>query len=276
MIRRRNASNARPARSAAGWHEHAPSSAAHSRGEVSRRPRPEWPLPSHRTGRRIDLAPPLRSDSARTAHQFAGRSTGAGYASTSASALAHCVLHSTIVGRLRFVLATVLALSTIAAGACYFAASPAAQDESLTSVTARVPPASAEPQHHAAEQSHPKARPTDAPSGRITVTGSILDPAGKAMPGVPVDFVGRPRVPYVAAVDKFDAYTLLGQGATGDDGQFHVDITPTSSARFFDVYALAKPPGYGLSWTTFDPDDRHPSAQIRFRPEQPIRTSCWT
>ena len=105
----------------------------------------------------------------------------------------------------------------------------------------------------------------------MTVTGSTLDPAGKPMPGVPVDFVGRPRVPYVAAVETFDAYTLLGQGATGDDGQFHVDITRTSSTRFFDVYALAKAPGYGLSWIAPNPDDRHPSAQIRLRPEQPIR-----
>ncbi len=105
----------------------------------------------------------------------------------------------------------------------------------------------------------------------MTVTGSILDPAGKSMPDVPVDFVGRPRVPYVAAVEKFDAYTLLGQGATGDDGQFRVDIPRTSSARFFDVYALAKAPGYGLSWIAPNPDDRRASVQIRFRPEQPIR-----
>ena len=85
------------------------------------------------------------------------------------------------------------------------------------------------------------------------MTGSVLDPAGKPMAHVPVDMVGRPRVPCVAAVEKFDAYTLLGQGATGDDGRFHVDIPRTSSARFFDVYALAKAPGYGLSWTVLEP-----------------------
>ena len=201
-----------------------------------------------------------------TAHAallFADRSTAAGCArvSASASALAHLVLRSMIVGRMRFIASTVLALSTVAASARYLAGAIAAHEERPSTLTAQSPPASAEP----------RACPTNAASGPMTVTGSILNPAGKAMPDVPVDFVGRPRVPYVAAVEKFDAYDLLGQGATGDDGQFHVDITRTSSARFFDVYALAKAPGYGLCWTALDPDDRNPSVQIRLRPEQPLR-----
>ncbi len=214
----------------------------------------------------------LSEATAHAAIQFVSRRTVAGCVSTSASALAHHVLRSMIVMKLRVTVYTLLALSAIAAAAHYLAAgSPAAQDESLTARTAQVPRASAAPERRADNQSHPKARTADAASGRMTVTGSVLGPAGKPMAHTPVDVVGRPRVAYVAAVEKFDAYTLLGQGATGDDGQFHVDITRTSSARFFDVYALAKAPGYGLSWTALDPDDRDPSVQLRFRPEQPIR-----
>ncbi len=204
---------------------------------------------------------------------FADRRTTAGCAlvTASASTLAHHVLQSMIVGRFRFALSAALALSTIAAGARYLAGAIATGEEPPLAITAQVPPASAEPERRDDDQSHPKARTNNAAPGRMTVIGAVMDPAGKPIARVPVDVVGRPRVPYMAVVEKFDAYKLLGKGATGDDGRFQFDIVPTSSARYYDVYALTAAPGYGLSWTVLNPDDPDPFVLIRFRPEQPIR-----
>ena len=105
----------------------------------------------------------------------------------------------------------------------------------------------------------------------MTVTGRVLDPAGKPAAGVPVDIIGRPRAPWVGTDERMDRHLLLGRGATGPDGRFRLDASRTSSDRFFEVHALAAAPGYGLGWTALNPDADQPAAEIRLRPEQLIR-----
>ncbi len=44
-----------------------------------------------------------------------------------------------------------------------------------------------------------------------------------------------------------------------------------STAGFFEVYAIATAPGFGLGWVNLSADAEQPSADIRLRPEQIIR-----
>ena len=66
-------------------------------------------------------------------------------------------------------------------------------------------------------------------------------------------------------------HALLGSGTTDGDGGFHIETPRTASIRFFEVYALAAAPGFGLGWTELNPDAGKPTAEIRLRPQQIIR-----
>ncbi len=105
----------------------------------------------------------------------------------------------------------------------------------------------------------------------MTVSGRVLDPDGTPIAKAPVNLVGRPRTPWVAAGERIGSYVLLGLGETGDDGRFRLNTSRTSSARFFEVYALVTAPGCGLGWAALNPDASQPLVEIPLRPAQDIR-----
>ncbi len=105
----------------------------------------------------------------------------------------------------------------------------------------------------------------------MTVVGRVLDPSGQPMAGVPVDVVGRPRLPWVPTRLKNDRRVLIGRGETDADGRFRLDAVRTASTRYFEVDAAAAAPGFGLGWARLNPDAEQPGVEIRLRPEQPIR-----
>ena len=125
----------------------------------------------------------------------------------------------------------------------------------------------------AAERPRPAAKPGPATAARMTVTGRVLDPDGKPAAGVPVDIIGAPRTPESGTDVEREPYVLLGQGAADGDGRFRIEAARTSSARFFDVYALAGAagPGSGFGCVKLNPDAEQPAAEIHLRPEQVIR-----
>ena len=49
-------------------------------------------------------------------------------------------------------------------------------------------------------------------------------------------------------------HVLLGGGTTNGDGGFQLETPRTASTRFFEVYALAAAPGFGLGWAELNPD----------------------
>ncbi len=108
-------------------------------------------------------------------------------------------------------------------------------------------------------------------AGRMTVIGSVLDPAGKPLAGLPVELIGRPRHPSEAGKESWSPYALLGRGATGADGRFRFDAVRTSRVGFMQIQVLAAAPGYGLGWSVPNPDAAQPTGEIRLRPEQIIR-----
>jgi protocatechuate 3,4-dioxygenase beta subunit len=109
------------------------------------------------------------------------------------------------------------------------------------------------------------------PDTRMTVTGRVLDPAGKPISGALVDVIGRPRAPEASTVGKTVPYGLLGHSVTDADGRFRLDAARSSAARHIDVHAVAASPGFGFGWIPLNPDAEQPAAEIRLHVEQVIQ-----
>jgi RNA polymerase sigma factor (sigma-70 family) len=213
--------------------------------------------------------PPLLCDSTtRAAIQFAAQHTAAGGTiSTSAAALAQEVLRTMLLNKVKLIASSLLLMAAVATGAGWLAHSLAMKNEPVKNPApraARVAP-------RAADQTKLVTNPDPAPTGRMTVAGRVLGPDGKPLEGAVVDLVARPRSPWVGASDDIDRYTVLGQSQSGGDGRFQLDSPRTASIRFFEVFAVATAPGYGLGWAELNPDAEHPLAEIKLQPEQVVK-----
>jgi RNA polymerase sigma factor (sigma-70 family) len=207
------------------------------------------------------VSSPLYDVTTRAALRFAAEPTAVDALTASTTALAQEVLRSMLFHKLKLVAMTVVFLGAVATSAGYLASSRAMNDDPV--------------KVRAEEQARPAAgtdRPPPVPAqGRMFVTGVVLDPAGKPAAGVPVDIIGQPRAPRVASREYVNQRVLLGRGDTDADGHFRLDAMRTSADGFFQVYALAAAPGFGLGWVTLNADAKQPAAEIRLRPEQVIR-----
>jgi len=167
-----------------------------------------------------------------------------------------------LIHKLRIVAVTVLFLGAVATSAGYLTGSLAMKDEPK-----KMP--AGQQLRPAADSGRPGQGTIPRP-GRMFVTGRVRDPAGKPAAGVPVDIIGRPRAPWVATREYVNPRVLVGRGETDADGHFRIDAVRTSADGFFEVYALAAAPGFGLGWVLLNADAKQPAAEIRLRPEQVI------
>jgi RNA polymerase sigma factor (sigma-70 family) len=177
----------------------------------------------------------------------------------SVAILAQDVLKSMLANKLAITALSVLLVGAFASGAVHWNHSLATREVVVITPI---------------EQQSPSPDKPDFPapaSGRMTMTGSVLDPAGKPLAGVPVELVGRRRGPAVARNEWRAPYALLGRGKTGADGRFRFDAARTSRVGFLQVQAVAAAPGFGLAWAGPNPDADEPTGEIRFRAEVPIR-----
>jgi RNA polymerase sigma factor (sigma-70 family) len=213
--------------------------------------------------------PPLLCDSTtRAAIHFAARHTAAGCAlSAPATALAQEVLSAMFFNNLKLTAKALLLVAAITTGAGWLARSLAMMDEPVKQPVA--PAARLAPRNTA--QTNPTTKSDPAATARMTVTGRVLDPDGKAIKGAVVDLITRPRSPWVGASDELDPRTLLAQGQTDGGGRFELDSPRTASTRVFEVFAVAAAPGYGLGWAELNPDAEQPMTDIRLLPEQVVR-----
>jgi RNA polymerase sigma factor (sigma-70 family) len=200
---------------------------------------------------------------ARAAIQFAA---GAPTASL-AAALAHEVLRSMLATKLKLTLLSLVLLSTVAAGAGYMNHLLAPEERPMS------PPTSRMPQLVAPNEPPPPTHDSPLPAGRLTVSGRVLDPAGKPASGVPLDLIGVPRSPAAGTDVEKDAFVLLAQATADGDGRFRIEAARVSSARFLDVYVLAGAagPGSGFGCLHVHPDAGQAALDLRLRPEQLIR-----
>jgi RNA polymerase sigma factor (sigma-70 family) len=198
----------------------------------------------------------------KAAIQFAAGSANHGVISTAVTALAHEVLKAMLINKLKLTVLTLLMLGAVATGAGYLGQSLAVVKD--------------EPVRNLANQPRPAAQPDvlrqDTKLGRMTVSGRVLDPAGKPVAGSPVEVVGQPRAPQVGADERMDAYVVLGHGVTDADGRFKFEASRASSTRYYNVYTLAgSSPGAGFGCVELNSDAEQPAVDIRLRPEQFIR-----
>ncbi len=210
--------------------------------------------------------PPLLCDSTtRAAIAFAAHHAAAGGAlAAPATALAQEVLRTMLLHKLRLAAMTVLVLAAVATGTGWLARSLAMKEGPANRPTAQAAP-------RGADRPAPTPRSDPAAPARMTVAGRVLDPDGKPIPNADVDVVSQPRAPVTVASLDLYPHALLGQGRSGADGRFRFDADRTASTRVYEVYAIARAPGYGLGGVELNPDADRPSADVRLRPERPIR-----
>jgi hypothetical protein len=99
----------------------------------------------------------------------------------------------------------------------------------------------------------------------------VVDPKGEPMAGVPVDVMGRPRIPRLHTRDAVEGRVVLGHGATDANGHYRIDATRSSFAGFFEVFAIAAAPGFGLASIPINADAPEPAADLRLLPERVLR-----
>jgi RNA polymerase sigma factor (sigma-70 family) len=184
-----------------------------------------------------------------------------------AAALAQDVLRSMFATKLKLTVLSTVLISTAAAGAGYTNHLLATEEERMTPPPARTP--------HLVARNEPPPPAADSPStpGRLTVSGRVLDAAGKPASGAPIDLVGVSRTPAAGTDVEKDAFVLLGQATADAEGRFRIDPAGVSSARFLDVYILAGAPGpsSGFGCLRVHPDAGEAALDLRLRPEQLIR-----
>jgi RNA polymerase sigma factor (sigma-70 family) len=105
---------------------------------------------------------------------------------------------------------------------------------------------------------------------KTTVTGRVLDAAGKPVPGAHVAVLGRRKAGHRA--ESSAVYPeALAQGRAGDDGRFRLTVPRTARARFHETFAQALAPGHGLAVQEFDADAARPDVTVRLAREQVLR-----
>ena len=103
----------------------------------------------------------------------------------------------------------------------------------------------------------------------MAVSGRVLDPEGKAVPGTKVAIVGRRKQALLNARAD-DQRRTLGRGVADADGRFRLSVPRTSSLTYYEAHAVAAAPGFGLAWSELNRDAEAPSADVRLRSEQVI------
>ncbi len=105
----------------------------------------------------------------------------------------------------------------------------------------------------------------------MTVTGRVLDPAGKPVPDAAVMVVVQSKLSDRPMLAQPRRPMTAHQGRCDAMGRFHVELPRTSSARHDLLLVTALAPGYGMSWVELDPDADPITADLALRTEQVIR-----
>jgi acetyl esterase/lipase len=108
------------------------------------------------------------------------------------------------------------------------------------------------------------------PAARMTVTGRVLDPNGKPVPGATITIYARSTAPGPGpALSRLSQFPI-GDARADGSGRFRIDAPRTSSSRYDRFGAIALAPSHGAGWVELDPDDDQPTADITLLPEQVI------
>ena len=210
----------------------------------------------------------LAARTARSAVQVAA-GAASGLASAPVATLVAEVLKAMITSQLKRTAVTLLAAACLAAGVEMIAAT-ASQAHPSNKQRNAVATQAADQQQAERDRDEAAARPADkARSQKMTVTGTVLDPAGKPVSGAAVAVFGFPRQGRWGG-DYAGAHPVLGQTTAARAGRFRMTVPRTSSEAFYTVDVISGAPGFGMGWRPLNPDAESPEVEIRLRPEQAV------
>jgi RNA polymerase sigma factor (sigma-70 family) len=211
----------------------------------------------------------LCETTARAAMNFAAGGAAAGAISSAAIAMAHDVLRSMLLNKLKLTALTLFFLGAIATGAGYVIHplnALARHREGEPASEPRRNPARAEPRPSEIAQDTNKPAP-----GRMFVIGRVLDSQGKPVPNASVLVYARTTAFHILDRPEGLAYPKdIGHAKSDGTGQIQVDVPRTSSSSHDELGVVALAPGHGAGWLTLDTDAEQPVADITLPPEQII------
>ncbi len=190
---------------------------------------------------------------------------GAGEGTAAAAALADGVLKLLFVTRAKVATGLLFALGTflIAAGAW---TRPSRAESAAESPASAVAPAAAAPAPPAPRAS------AKAETAQTTVTGRVLDPAGKPLAAADVVVCGRQGL-LLSSTSWWARFRneVLGRTKSDKDGSYRLTV-PRIDGQMSSrgVRVLARADGYGLAWRSVDPDAESTAVDLRLTPVQRI------
>jgi beta-lactamase regulating signal transducer with metallopeptidase domain/protocatechuate 3,4-dioxygenase beta subunit len=102
----------------------------------------------------------------------------------------------------------------------------------------------------------------------MTLTGRVLDPTGKPVPGAAVMAIVRSKYSKRPLMEQSVLGALTAhEGRSDGSGRFRIEMPRTSSARQYGLVVTAMAPGFGVGWTDVDPDADPRVADVRLRTE---------
>jgi RNA polymerase sigma factor (sigma-70 family) len=111
--------------------------------------------------------------------------------------------------------------------------------------------------------------PADA-KGKVTVTGQVLDAAGKPMPEARVAVIGLTEPPFRGRVGFRENETLVS-GDADKEGRFKLECAAESATRGRFRQVVASAPGHGLGWRLLKRGGDQADLAVKLPPEQVIR-----
>jgi hypothetical protein len=105
----------------------------------------------------------------------------------------------------------------------------------------------------------------------MTVTGKVLDAAGKPAAGADVAVIAWFTNPN-RVQRSYARWRVLGKGKADARGSFRLAVPRTSRQRHWCACALARAAGHGMAQDYFDPDGARPAVQLRLGLEQAVHS----
>jgi RNA polymerase sigma factor (sigma-70 family) len=198
----------------------------------------------------------------RAAIHFAARHAAGGALAAPAAALAQEVLCTMLLHKLKAAALSLMILAVVAAGAGWLARPLVRGDEPKMQMKGQ--PTARDPSTAATRPSGAHPNPA-----RMTVTGRVLDPSGKPIPGARVAALGD-RKTLAGDRDGRHLNVLMGSAEAGPDGRFTLDMTAPSASRLEFLRLIAAAPGRALTAVDLKTDAERQEASIAMPPEKPV------
>jgi protocatechuate 3,4-dioxygenase beta subunit len=186
-------------------------------------------------------------------------------------ALAEAGLKAAGTNKLRMAVVALLAAGLLALGGSALTHQAQAQrpaEEANGEAPAPAAPAAArEEAKPAAKESAPMSE-----AGTMTVSGRVLDPAGKPVAGARVSVCGRQGL-VMSSGEWWAAFRneVLGQTNSDKDGNYRLTVPRTDPLMTYrTVRVVATADGHGLAWKALNPDADSPEAEVRLAPVQRV------